>query len=266
MSAWDPVRFDPQVELPPADGRLATLVARLPRRRIQSIDYEGRKLWIKRAFPAPHLAWRKGIRDRLAARPWPGMRWLPLVEWGSGPLLREAHRLVCLRDAGIAVPEIAGASSHWIALVDSGESMRAVLRKLGARNRQWLLARAAADLAELHAAGFWHGGAQVKNTVLSNGRRVRIDFDDGFDATLTLADLQARDLFFFLLSGADWVPAQGLTGLTGEYRAAGGRDEVVALARRETAPLCDRRRYRLLPGGDISRVLAAATALRDAAA
>lgn len=266
MNADDAARFEPQVELPPVDGRLATSVARLPRRRIQAIEYEGEKLWLKRALPAPAIEWRAALREWLSRRAWPGVRWLPRVEWGSAPLLREARRLVHLRAAGIEVPEVLGATSHWMVLVDAGKSMQSVLRMLGARNRAWLLSGAAADLAKLHAAGFWHGGAQVKNTTILDGRRVRIDFDDGFDDALTLADLQARDLFCFLHSCVDWVPADALVALVGAYLDAGGAQDTVSLARTEMSPLNGWPALRHLPSGGLRRLLGASAALGDASA
>lgn len=261
MNAFDPVRFDPPVELPPAEGRLATDIARRRWRRIECIEHDGQRLWIKRAWRTPRYVWRRNLRDRLAAKPWPGMRWLPRVEWGSEPLVREVRRLVCLRHAGFAVPEVVAASSYWMVLADCGESMRAVLKKLGERNRRWLLAGMAADLANLHAAGFWHGGAQVKNTTLHHGKRLRIDFDTGFDPGLSLTDLQARDVFFFLLSAVDWVPPQALADLVRVYLEQGGQDAVVGTARAEMLPLARKRAFRVLPGNDMRRVRGAAAVL-----
>jgi tRNA A-37 threonylcarbamoyl transferase component Bud32 len=270
IAAGEPVRscslsmdaaFDPPCELPaPCPSVRAASTAWLPH-RIQRVELDGRALWLKRGARARLVGVANLARDTLVRCAWPIVRWLPRLEHGPEALAREGRRLVALRAAGFAVPGVVAASNDWLLLEDCGESARAVLPRLDETAQTALLHGSTDDLVALHAAGFWHGGAQIKNTTLKHGRRHLIDFEDSFGDDITLPELHARDLFLLLVSCADRRTAQSLRRLVERYRAQGGSEEVVACAQDAVVPL-QRRRLKWLPSGDVRRALAACDALR----
>jgi adenine-specific DNA glycosylase len=69
-----------------------------------------------------------------------------------------------------------------------------------AADRWRLIAEAGALLNRLHAAGHWHGGAQIRNFSYASGQPGLLDFEDHDLPGMTLAEKQARDLLLFLYS------------------------------------------------------------------
>ena len=104
------------------------------------------------------------------------------------------------------------------------------------------LLRQARELGEFHAAGHWHGGAQIKNVTLQDGQAYRIDFEENFGEYLPLAASQAADLVLFLNSISLAGPIREaeartlLPRLLDAYFAAHPATEVKAIIRR-TAPM-----------------------------
>jgi len=68
-----------------------------------------------------------------------------------------------------------------------------------AQCEQWVKALGR-DLAEFHAQGHCHGGAQVRNVTLRNGLLWRIDFEENITGALSLPLAQAYDLYQLLSS------------------------------------------------------------------
>lgn len=61
------------------------------------------------------------------------------------------------------------------------------------------------DLACLHAAGQWHGGAQARNITCCDKRLYRIDFEENIGNAVPLALAQAYDLVLLFSSLADYL-------------------------------------------------------------
>jgi tRNA A-37 threonylcarbamoyl transferase component Bud32 len=55
-------------------------------------------------------------------------------------------------------------------------------------------------LSQLHNAGEYHGGSQIKNFTYSESKIYFIDFEESFSSKAHIDDLQFRDLFLFLFS------------------------------------------------------------------
>jgi tRNA A-37 threonylcarbamoyl transferase component Bud32 len=114
----------------------------------------------------------------------------------------EVQRLNRLRSAGCLVPAVLAANSEVFVLEHSGEPLYALLiaQPEPAVRLEWLR-EAARDLAALHTAGHWHGGAQLRNLVRADdGGLVRIDFETRLDAYFPVPLLQAFDAALFFSS------------------------------------------------------------------
>lgn len=216
-----------------------------------------RQVWLKRQQPRSRVV---DFLQRLLTRRHPGWAtWLPQVESGVVALRREARRLVFLRTQGFVVPQVLAVGDDWLLLEDVGPSVRGLLRT---RDAGEIADGLFELLAELHAAGYWHGGAQARNFVLrEDGSYAMIDFEVGFPAGTPLRTLQARDLFLLLQSLVEHVTQPRLLSALNRYAARCGPDAVTE-CRQSTAWL-NRRWCRLVPGGDARRARAAAAVLRS---
>lgn len=165
-----------------------------------------------------------------------------------------------LRAQGFSVPQVLAVSDDWLLLEDVGTSVRGLLRTGDAD----AIADSIFDLlAELHAAGYWHGGAQARNFILrEDGSYAMIDFEVGFAAGTPLGTLQARDLLLLVQSLVEHVGPPRLLQAINRYVARCGPQAVTESAQ-HTAWL-NSRWCRLVPGGDARRATAAAAVLRDA--
>lgn len=106
----------------------------------------------------------------------------------------EAGRLERLAAAGEAVPCVLVREPGCMVLEYVGDTLEHALHRLPHKEYSEFLAMAIDDLLRFHAAGHWHGGAQVKNLTLQNDRLYRIDFEEDLGEHLPLQLVQAHDL------------------------------------------------------------------------
>lgn len=181
-----------------------------------------------------------------------------MIEPGTVALAREARRFVHLRQQGFPVPEVIAATDEWILLGDVGPSVR---WEFGRADTGAIAGHLFELLASLHAAGYWHGGAQARNfTRDADGRYAMIDMEVGLPADTPLQTLQARDLFLLLQSLVEWVEPTRLHALLDGYVSQcgpGARDESAA-----TVAWLARGWCKLIPGSDARRARAAAAILK----
>lgn len=122
-----------------------------------------------------------------------------------GVLLRnglayEAARLRLLSQAGCRVPEVWVQAPGLLVLEHVGTDFAEIIRHALPEQRvQWVRALAA-DLAQFHAQGHCHGGAQIRNVTLRDGQLWRIDFEENIGGALSLPLAQAYDLYQLLSS------------------------------------------------------------------
>lgn len=112
----------------------------------------------------------------------------------------EATRLEQLAAAGVRVPEIFLRSTDTLVMAHCGTVVAELLEGWDAATWRPILARLAQELGEFHAAGHWHGGAQIKNLVMQDDRVTRIDFEEHFGDVVPLPVAQACDLILFINS------------------------------------------------------------------
>ncbi|OZI23016.1 hypothetical protein CAL18_08975 [Bordetella genomosp. 7] len=107
----------------------------------------------------------------------------------------EAQRLRALAQAGCRVPHVWREAPGLLVLEHVGADLAGVLRHGDPGQREHWVRRLAIDLAQFHAAGHCHGGAQVRNITLRDGQLWRIDFEENIGGALSLPLAQAYDLF-----------------------------------------------------------------------
>ena len=110
----------------------------------------------------------------------------------------ELRRLQFLAAAGQPVPPVLAWDKELMVLAHAGRDGFEAMRRLPRVERARFLERLAAELGDFHAAGHWHGGAQIKNVLLQAERTLRIDFEEAALERLPLALAQAYDLILFL--------------------------------------------------------------------
>jgi tRNA A-37 threonylcarbamoyl transferase component Bud32 len=133
-------------------------------------------------------------------------------------LQHEAARLRFLGRAGCRVPGVWHSQADLLVLEHVGEPLPGLIRRGDESVQRELAGAAARDLADFHARGFWHGGAQLRNMTLRDGRLWRIDFEENIGEALSLPLAQAYDVFQALSSllSLRKVPAERLPAL-GEF-------------------------------------------------
>lgn len=187
----------------PADPELVALIRSLrgtARTRVFAVTYNGRRLWVKTAGP-PRLR-SSVLMQRIIAT----VFGLPILlparnQTGALGLAAEAAAIRELAQAGFPVPAVVACSGQWLVLSDAGEALEPQLYAAPDATERWrLIAEAGALLNRLHAAGHWHGGAQIRNFSYASGRPGLLDFEDHDLPGMTLAEKQARDLLLFLYS------------------------------------------------------------------
>lgn len=92
------------------------------------------------------------------------------------------------------------AGAGLLVLEHVGDDLPFRLRQADEAGRIALAQALARDLAEFHGRGMWHGGAQVRNVTLRDGRLWRIDFEENIGGALSLPLAQAYDLYQTLAS------------------------------------------------------------------
>jgi tRNA A-37 threonylcarbamoyl transferase component Bud32 len=115
----------------------------------------------------------------------------------------EAQRLLQLKEAGSAVPNVWFQAPGVLVLEYVGQDMPYLVRIASPAERLNLMTIAAQALAQFHQAGFVHGGAQLRNLMMhEDGRVTRIDFEENIGQALSLPLAQAYDVFQLLSSMA----------------------------------------------------------------
>lgn len=121
----------------------------------------------------------------------------------AGHISHEAQRLVELKQQGIAVPELYLQTADYILMEHCGESVEYRLRRNPADTE--LLYAVIDSLLELHLAGQWHGGAQVRNLAIKNQKIYRFDFEENTGAAMPLDLAQSYDLMLCFNSLASHI-------------------------------------------------------------
>ncbi|WP_298722659.1 hypothetical protein [uncultured Ferrovibrio sp.] len=186
------------------------------RDRVFSLTYGGRKLWIKRPG-VPRL--RSSVLMQTGiARVFALPILLPARQLvGPAGLAQEASAIRMLSQAGFPVPEVVACTDQYLVLGDAGQALEPLLHATRDDDKRWrFIASAGTLLTRLHAAGHWHGGAQIRNFCWQDGQPGLLDLEDHGLDRMTLADRQARDLLLFLYSLTRYDRAPGLPRISAQ--------------------------------------------------
>lgn len=156
-----------------------------------TIQIEGQLFVVKFNRREPGRLWRESM-SALACWIAFGIAVKPHA-FRAGTIDYEAQRLQKLQTHHIAVPKLRLVHPHYIVMDHCGASIESILSDPS--QRQTLLPRIVESLLELHKAGQWHGGAQVRNLTLQNNHIFRIDFEERTGDVLPLYIAQAYDVF-----------------------------------------------------------------------
>lgn len=179
----------------------AALAAK-PEHRTVLVEHNGQRYIAKRLAEKPRrlvqTLFMRWLVKQITGQPLP-LRTLSLSESASN-MGYEAQRLEALAAAGAHVPPVAHKTADYLLLEHRGTVVASLLEKWSAETWRTELPRMAHELGAFHAAGLWHGGAQIKNVTLQDGIFTRIDFEENFGEFLPLPVVQANDLLLFLNS------------------------------------------------------------------
>ncbi|NLK66702.1 MAG: hypothetical protein GX282_04420 [Campylobacteraceae bacterium] len=126
----------------------------------------------------------------------------PLRKSKEEALNFEVSKLEKLYNLGVNVPKIAIKNSEFFVLEDSGENLNGVLRnkELNEKDFYHYIHLALVELSKIHNLDSFHGGSQLRNFTLKDGKVFVIDFEESFKDGTDIKKLQYRDFLLFLLS------------------------------------------------------------------
>ena len=203
-------------------------------------EHEGKRYVVKKLAAKPRklvqTLFMRWVVKHLTGQPLP-LRTLALSE-AAGSMEYEANRLKAMAAAGLRVPRVALVTPEFFVLEFCGTVVATLLEKWTAEEWRRELPRLATELGKFHRAGFWHGGAQIKNITMQDGLSYRIDFEENFGEFLPSTAVQAADLVLFLNSislAGPIVESESrhlLPQLLDRYFAANPNDEIKTIIRR----------------------------------
>jgi tRNA A-37 threonylcarbamoyl transferase component Bud32 len=173
--------------------------------RVEKTTFAGRDAWIKRP-EAERSTFFSGLH-RVLARALPKVLRPTNAAGGMAALQGEAARLRGFHAAGLPVPEVLEETGEHIVLADCGVTLRNQLRATKDTAERARLIKAAQDvLVQVHHSGRAHGRPFVKDMTVSadGGQICLLDLEEDPCAHMAVADAQARDVWLFLMSCAEF--------------------------------------------------------------
>ena len=187
---------------PRAMEQLLRLLAAGERRRLSSLELDGRTVWIKR-FDAERKPIVKKLHSLVSPLlPLPVLRASPTADAGrlAG---REARKAALFREAGFAVPALLHRGEALLVLSEVAEIAETALQRLSggdAEEHDAMLADMAAALGRAHARGLCHGRPHPRDLFrTADGRWGFLDFEEEPEASMPLAAAQARDVWLMFM-------------------------------------------------------------------
>jgi len=176
---------------------LAALASRA-QKRIQSLAFGDRKVWVKKAVKQLHPghyahAAMSIVLPRSIYRPSP-------PEVGEAASRGEAQRLRAFQAKGIDVPDLLYEGAGLLVLGDCGPTVERRLKEFRSQGdavaHDALLVAMAHGMAAVHAAGLVHGRPHPRDMFLREGRVGFMDFEQNPLRAMSLVRAQARDALF----------------------------------------------------------------------
>ena len=117
-------------------------------------------------------------------------------------LCYEVSKLQALKKGGIPVPSVIGCNEQFFILEDTGKNIRSYLKdkNISDVESENTIEKCLNILSSIHNMGNYHAGSQVKNYTIKDNIVTAIDFEDSFPSSVSINDIQYRDIFLFLVS------------------------------------------------------------------
>jgi hypothetical protein len=170
---------------------------------IQPVQWLGQAAWLKLSVPQPP-AWRYQLLAGIARLLQHSAMQPVRPHGGAAGIRNEAHRLTCLADAGLRVPQLLAHDDHWLLISDLGHTtLESLIRHADpdARLAHW---QCGADyIQQVHRAGQYLSQAFSRNLVWSPEHGFgAIDFEDDPISAMSLVQAQIRDWLPYFFSTA----------------------------------------------------------------
>jgi tRNA A-37 threonylcarbamoyl transferase component Bud32 len=167
-----------------------------PKIEIFNITFNSKKLWVKRARKTGsnlfHKLIYKLIKNSLL---------IPVQDKNPKDSIEyEASKLTRLRALNISVPRLITKEENYFVIEDCGSTVAHLFYHNQIKDQMQLCKKVIRQLATLHNINEFHGASQIKNFTYLNEKIYFIDFEESFDKSIDIKDLQFRDLFLFLFS------------------------------------------------------------------
>jgi tRNA A-37 threonylcarbamoyl transferase component Bud32 len=167
-------------------------------KEIFSIKYQNKKYWIKKARETQSTKIHKFFYflfkiDVL----------LPvLYKNAQESIIHEANKIKRLQSLGLSLPNIVFQNENSFVLEDCGETVYSYIRKsdITKKDIYYFINKAIEQLAKIHNANEYHGGAQCRNFTYKDNKVYIIDLEESFDENVDIETLQFRDFLLFILS------------------------------------------------------------------
>jgi tRNA A-37 threonylcarbamoyl transferase component Bud32 len=184
------------------EGELLALVAAQPRVRICSLEYRGRKLWLKH-YGVEILHPGRLLHFILTPVIYPRFMKSSSITTPAGMVRRETRKLKAFARAGLLTPELIWQRGRSLLLSDLSISVKHQLRNLDQAGEraahEALLVQLSEALGRVHAAGLCHGRPLARDAYYHEGEVGFGDFEEEPEAVMPLAEAQARDLAIQML-------------------------------------------------------------------
>ncbi len=157
-------------------------IKKYPNDRTSGFIYGGKKYWLKQTESSSIVKWL-------------------LMKDSSANLNKEKIILKKLMSLKIPVPNVVNSGKGYLVLSDVGDNILYLLenKNLTHPEKQKILIKTSAALANLHKRGYAHGRPSIKDICLKNNKIYFIDFEES-QLGKNINKQQTRDLLIFIHS------------------------------------------------------------------
>jgi len=177
--------------------------------RSVSIDWEGKRYWIKTALHSQMNTWHR-LQDVAAFLFRVPMLRATISSSGEEGLKAEVSHIKKVAVRGVLVPEVVAVNVGWILLSDIGMPLFDLVDQApSVEEKEQFLTLGASSLSSLHNLDGWHGTGQLRDMTYRDGQIGFIDFEENVGEAMRPAAAQARDLLRFLISAVRFDAGDG---------------------------------------------------------
>lgn len=162
------------------------------------VEFQGKRYWVKKARETKSTKMHKLFYFLFK------IDILLPVEYKNAQeaIKHETNKIRKLKTYGLNIPEVVYQDENNFALEDCGEAIYTYTRSKDIEEEKFysLINKVIEQLATIHNANEYHGGAQTRNFTYKDDQVYAIDFEESFNDNIDIKTLQFRDLLLFILS------------------------------------------------------------------